>query len=123
MPGDPAQVLSLLSHELRGPLGVIRGYLRLLDQTPDLADAQARQAVTATLQASDRLAEILDQASLLAHLERGDLKIERRRVALADLLEAARQAVALPANAPAILLLGNVPAAELDADRARLSSA
>ena len=71
MPPDQSpRILSLLSHELRGPLGVIRGYLRLLEQAgPELSDSH-RQAVTAALKASDRAAELLDKASMLAQLQR-----------------------------------------------------
>jgi signal transduction histidine kinase len=122
-PLGPGQVLSLLSHELRGPLGVIRGYMRLLVQEPDLTADQSRQAVEATLSASDRVAEILDQTSLLAHLQRGDVKIKRKRVPLAPLLARALQSIDLAADAAASLALSEVPAVEVQADPDRLRTA
>ena len=73
-PEQSPRLLSLISHELRGPLGVIRGYLRLLEQTgPELSDSH-RQAVTAALKASDRAAELLTQTSMLA-----SCNVRRRR--------------------------------------------
>jgi signal transduction histidine kinase len=96
MPDDAPRVLSLLAHELRGPLGVIRGYLRLLDQSAAELSEQSRQSVAAALGASDRMAEVLDEASFLAHLRVGDVRLEPRQVPLPGLVRAAIQAAALP---------------------------
>ncbi len=73
MTSDPSgQLLSLLSHELRSPLGVIRGYLRLLDDPSGSLTAQQRQAVAAAIRAADQAAHLLGQASFLAQLRRGE---------------------------------------------------
>ena len=50
------------SHELRGPLGVVRGYLRLLEQRHAELSSQ-RQAVTARSGRSDRWSSMLDEVS------------------------------------------------------------
>src|SRR5688572_323275 len=59
MSDEMPRVLSLLSHELRGPLGVVRGYLRLIDQTATELSDRSRQSIAAALRASDRMADVL----------------------------------------------------------------
>jgi signal transduction histidine kinase len=82
-----ARLLSLTSHELRSPLGVVRGYLKWLEQHGDGLLEQHRQVVAASLRASDRLAEILAELSALAQLLRGDVAMAREPVPLAALAE------------------------------------
>src|SRR5262245_11175119 len=79
-------VLSLLSHELRSPIGVVRGYLRMLDRDESLSASQ-RQAVSAALRATDRSVDLLAQASQLAQMWRRETPISRQTVPLADLLQ------------------------------------
>ena len=80
------QVLSLLSHELRSPLGVVRGYLRLLNQHQGELSDTHQQAVTAALKASDRCVDLLMQASALAQMWRQETAIAQQPIAIADLL-------------------------------------
>ena len=47
-------LLSLASHELRQPTGVVRGHLRMLDRDPALHH-RFRQAVDEAIQAADRI--------------------------------------------------------------------
>ncbi|MGH9174698.1 MAG: histidine kinase dimerization/phospho-acceptor domain-containing protein, partial [Vicinamibacterales bacterium] len=118
-----ALVLSLLSHELRGPLGVMRGYLRLLDQTgPDLSD-QHRQAVSAALKASDLAADLLTQTSMLAQLQRHETPFDFKPVALEEMLTAAVDAVRFPQDPVVRLEVSDVPSARISADQALLGSA
>ena len=93
-PTDPSgRLLSLLSHELRSPLGVIRGYLRMLDSPGSALSNQQRNAVAGALKAADHLAHLLSQASYLAQLRRGDTPLDLVRVDVARVVEAAVQAV------------------------------
>ena len=98
MPDNPlAALLSLASHELRGPTGVLRGYLRLLEQDTTIG-VRPRRVVTEMTRASDRLAALLDELSELAQLQDGRLKLTLRSVALRSVLNQAVQAVELPEN-------------------------
>ena len=118
-----ADILSLLSHELRGPLGVIRGYLRLLEQaSPALTDAQQR-AVAAALKASDRTAELLTQTSLLANVQRGTVVLARRTVALADVLTNAVAEASRTSGKGLTFEPRDLPPARIDVDPAVLSNA
>jgi len=90
-------LLSLASHELRGPTGVVRGYLRLLEQDATLGD-RPRRVMTEMTRATDRLAALLDQLSELAYLKDGRIKLSLRSMSLRSVLNQAVQAVELPDN-------------------------
>jgi signal transduction histidine kinase len=90
-------LLSLASHELRGPTGVVRGYLRLLEQDATLG-VRPRRVMTEMTRATDRLAALLDELSELAHLKDGRIKLTLRSMSLRSVLNQAVQAVELPEN-------------------------
>src|SRR5690606_2842496 len=96
MDQDVSRLLSLVSHEVRAPLGVVRGYLRLLEQRgADLQEAH-RHAVAAALKACDRAADILGQVSTLAQLHRRDTPLSLRPTPLEPLLRSAIHNVSMP---------------------------
>lgn len=88
-------LLSLASHELRGPAGVIRGYLRILEQDPTLRE-RPRRVVADTTQAANRLVTLLDEVSELARLKDAALRPALRSMSLRSVLNQAVQAVTLP---------------------------
>lgn len=88
-------LLALASHELRGPTGVVRGYLRLLEQDATIGERPRKKMLEMT-RAAERLAAILDEVSELAHLKDGRLKLTMRRTSLRSVLNQAVQAVVLP---------------------------
>lgn len=90
-------LLSLTSHELRGPTGVLRGYLRLLEQDASLGE-RPRRLMTEMTRATDRLAALLDEVSELAHMKDGRIKLTLRSMSLRSVLNQAVQAVELPDN-------------------------
>lgn len=90
-------LLSLASHELRGPTGVLRGYLRLLEQDATLGE-RPRRVMTEMTRATDRLAALLDEVSELAHLKDGRIKLNLRSMSLRSVLNQAVQSVELPDN-------------------------
>jgi signal transduction histidine kinase len=114
------RLLSLISHEVRAPVGVMRGYLRLLEQRgPELSDQQ-RHAVSAALKAGERAAELLAQVSLLAQLARQETPFAFQPTALVEILGAATEGIALPEDqsrgAKVTLDLGPVTPREIRAD-------
>jgi signal transduction histidine kinase len=109
------QLLSLLSHELRSPVGVIRGYLRMLEQYGGLNEQQQR-AITAALKASDRLVAVLDQTSKFAQLRRDGRAVETVVVSIDEVLHAAADAVILPDEPPITLARGDFAAIPVRAD-------
>ena len=82
-----SRLLSLTSHELRSPLGVIRGYLKLLEKQEGGLTEQQKQVIAASLRASDRMAELLAEVSTFAHLHCGDTTLDRRPTSVASLVD------------------------------------
>ena len=112
------RLLALAAHELRTPAGVVSGYTRMLLQgrAGGLPDAQ-RAMLEAAGRSNDRLAELLDQMSELAHLEDGSATLATTAIDLAALASPADPA------APGPTVLPPLPAARLRADAARLRRA
>ena len=120
---DVGRLLSLISHEVRGPLGVMLGYLRLLEQRgPDLAEPH-RQAVTAALRAGDRAAELLAQVSLLGQVARRETPLDLQVMAVADALSLAARAVRLPEDPKVTLTIATQASGAVRADAALLVAA
>ena len=88
-------LLSLASHELRGPAGVLRGYLGLLEQDATLGE-RARRVMLEMSHATDRMVAILDELSDLAHLKDGRTKLTLKHTSLRSVLHQAVQAVEMP---------------------------
>ena len=117
------RLLSLISHEVRAPVGVIRGYLRLMEQQGEQLTHQHRHIISAALRASDRAAEILAQVSVLARLQRGEVEAAPVPTLLEPLLQAAMNDVALPTDPAVTLQLGESPATSIAADEGLLKAA
>jgi hypothetical protein len=72
MPVDTPKLLSILAHEIRGPVSALQGYLRVLDQQPHAAVPTAGQAATfatildAMRKSTSKLAALGTDASDLA---------------------------------------------------------
>jgi signal transduction histidine kinase len=90
-----AALLSLTSHELRQPTGVVRGYLRVLDQDPTL-NPRARKVVGEATGAADRLVALLDEIGELARLKDSAFRLPMKSMSVRSVLNQAVQAVELP---------------------------
>lgn len=94
-PVVPQSLLSVASHEIRGPIGVARGYLKLLQRDPSLSDASV-QAARGAIAAVDRVVSLLDEMTEYARLISGDVRLEPSEVSWLDLLNTAVNRAALP---------------------------
>jgi signal transduction histidine kinase len=63
---DYEKALNLLIHDLRAPLSVAQGYLRLLAQQRLETDADRQKALTQSMEALGRIARLCDEASAYA---------------------------------------------------------
>jgi signal transduction histidine kinase len=89
---DVPVTLRLLSHELRTPVGVIQGYLKML--VDGRVDDQTRPKVIAQLQqAASRVAVLSQQASDLSHWVSGAAARNHQDVAVVRLVEEIAQRV------------------------------
>src|SRR4051794_37088534 len=79
-PTDPnwSKLLSLAAHELRSPLTVVGGYIRMLlkESAGPLTDQQRRLLEEAE-KSYGRLTELVGEVSALGHLEAGDAPFNR----------------------------------------------
>ncbi|MCC7124881.1 MAG: HAMP domain-containing histidine kinase [Acidobacteria bacterium] len=121
-PAVPTAMLSAVSHELRGPLGVTRGYLRLLALRTDL-DERAMKAVTAAGRASDRMAELLDTLADYIRCARGDTALIQRPTALIHVLEHAAGMTTLTATETVRVRAEADTQIVVNADQTRLANA
>ena len=95
--GTIAALLSLAAHELRQPTGIVRGYLRALEQEPAL-NQRVRKITSEATSGADRLVELLDEIGELAKLKDGSVRLNLKSMSLRSVLNQAVQAAALPAS-------------------------
>jgi signal transduction histidine kinase len=115
--------LSLITHELRGPLNSINGYLDLLLE--DLAGAlseQQREFVQRARAGSEYLYTLLEDLLLTARVDAGQVRLKRERVRLVDLVEDVLEGLGLAARDAKVSLEVAIPSGlpALDADAVRL---
>jgi signal transduction histidine kinase len=84
-------LVSLMVHDLRNPLTGVLGLLQILEM--ELDDPIRRADAAAARQAAERLRETLDDMLQVRLLEEGRLAIERQQEQVANLIEAAVEAV------------------------------
>jgi hypothetical protein len=92
---ESSKVFSVLAHELRGPLGVLQGYLRMLRTRRTAEDPETRM-LTAMLDATGRISAVARQASELAVWCDDGPSGEESTLALRTLMERALASEHLP---------------------------
>jgi len=107
--------LNIASHELRGPMTVIKGYLTMLEAGAlgDMA-SKARSVLPLLISKSDEVNWMIEQMIEASRLEEGRLALKKRRRDIVDLTETAVEGVK-------VLLMGhdltfNKPHIPVDAD-------
>ena len=114
-------VLAMVSHDLRNPLGVILGIAEIL-QTHDLDDDRRHEQVEMVRRAADRMHRLVTDLLDLAGIEAGALRLVRTPVSVASLVEDAARHAARAAEEKGVELRVGVPDPDLtiSADRDRL---
>ncbi len=126
-PPDPnwSRLLGLAAHELRTPISVGSGYLRMLITSSDatLTDRQ-RQFIAESQKAWARMTALAEEMSVLAQLEKGEYRLDRQAIDLRKVLAEAIAALPPSADAPAeVRLTGDGASAPVQADGTRLRGA
>jgi signal transduction histidine kinase len=115
-----SEFVAKISHDLRTPLTVIRGYaftLRRRTQDPD--DARRLDAIS---RETDRLATLVDDLLTLSQAGAGALRVTIGRMVAADLLEEVAERVAPLAHEQSVEVTVETPLdLEVDGDRRRLA--
>lgn len=85
-----ANFLSLVTHELRSPLNTINGYLDLLlEGIAGEMSEQQQEFIRRARSGSEHLYSLLEDLLLASRADAGQLRLNRTRVVLADLVDAA----------------------------------
>ena len=115
-----SEFLSVASHELRGPMTVIKGYLTMLEEgSLGEMPARARSVLPLLISKSDEVNWMLEQMVEASRLEEGKLALKKRRLDIIELAGAAVDGVKMlvaghevtMAQAPSAIL------ADVDPDR------
>ncbi len=117
------EFLQLASHELRGPITLVRGYLSMMDE--GLLDADAVRRVAPMLTARlDGMSRVIEQMLDVARLEDPDAELERSPADLRDLVEDA-MAIVRPMATERHRILLETPRSPVvvDVDRSRIQTA
>ncbi len=73
-----------ISHEIRSPLNAIVGYAQLMERDPDNPPANALRVIH---RSAEHLSTLVEGLLDISKIERGRIRLNRDRVALADFLE------------------------------------
>lgn len=121
---DYPRLLSLAAHELRTPVSVIAGYVRMLQRDPGALSDQQRRIIDETARSCERLAALVNELSDVGKIDAGLNRFARNTLDLFPLVaEAVGDAVALLPEGPAVSLSGDDGGAEIEGDRTRLKAA
>jgi PAS domain S-box-containing protein len=92
---EKSDLVATISHELRTPMTAVYGAATtLLHREDQLSRDQHRQLLEMIAAESRRLAQITEEVLLTSQLDRGDLRIERQPVDVADVVRATVDALA-----------------------------
>ena len=119
-----AEFLRLASHELRGPLAVVRGYVAMLEEGAfgDISQAQRGVFPVITEKLSD-MNLLIDQMLETARLEDSQLQLAPERVDLREAVREAAEKAELGAGHPHRILVSDQDASlPVMADRSRLNT-
>mgnify|MGYP004442723273 CR=1 FL=1 len=81
------QMTSNINHELKTPIGVIRGYLETIADNPDMDDDTRNHFLVRARDNVERLCSLLNDVSTMTRLEEGTEKVPIASVNMYELLE------------------------------------
>jgi signal transduction histidine kinase/DNA-binding response OmpR family regulator len=117
-----SEFVATASHELRSPLTSIKGFVELLERSPDLTDRQ-RDFVDIILRSTDRLVDLVNDLLDVARIEADRFELDRRPI---DVGEEVREVAELMGPQLAdkrqrleVHIASALPAALADASRVR----
>jgi signal transduction histidine kinase len=119
--GGRAEIASMVSHEIRGPVTTIRGLASTGDRHWDkLPETERREFLQLIAQESERLLHIADETSMALKVDAGTLVYVRMP---ADLAEVVREAVEKASTGSHPVTEDLEPGISLPLDRARFAEA
>ena len=117
------ELMSILGHELRRPLTVIRGAATLLLQSRDEMPAESVSQLLALVDSHTLLmSDLIEDLLTVCHLEAGDVQIYSSAVKVANVVTPVVESLRKLEERP-ILVLGAAPDLAVDADESRAAQA
>lgn len=118
------EFISIASHQLRTPLGVMRGYLSMLIKGDfGSLKPKAKEAVEEVYQASLRLLKLSNDLLNVSQIESGSAVLNYKKVSLKELIEDIVEGAKIEAKNKKIVLktklASKLPMAEIDVDMIR----
>ena len=117
-----SSLLSVVSHEVRTPLAVIKGYSTMvLDYGHLLRSAEKRTYLEAIDKATDRLTEMVDGLFSMSRLEAGLLRVDKRLTSISKLIKevAVEAKIRAPGYEIVIDVGSRLPRVQIDESRIR----
>lgn len=116
------EMIGIVSHELRSPIGAVKGALRLLEaHLPDTVGERERKLVDLAHRNSDRLLTLVNDLLDLERLEDGSLPLELVDLPLDAVGGVVRDTLALAAQEAGVTLRFALAGARVQADPQRLA--
>jgi PAS domain S-box-containing protein len=103
------EVLGVVSHDLRNPLSVISMCTRVLLENPPESDAERRELLATIDESAQWMERMIRDLLDVSNIEAGVLSVERRKEAVAPIVERAVQMFAAPAAERSVSLYEDVP--------------
>lgn len=112
------ELIGLVSHELRSPLTTIRGALKLME-AQNVEDAKTRQLTAMASRGADRLLRLVDDLLDIERAESGEMKLDRKPIAIQALFEDTRDATTGAADVASVNVefQESLESVDVDADR------
>ena len=118
------EMISVVGHELRRPLTVIRGAATLmLDADGGLPPESALQMLHMIDSNVEVMSDLIEDLLLMVHIEAGDLRMFVEPLTVADLVAEAVEAQRGHSPQLAVTVLGAAPSVRVEADRQRVTRA
>lgn len=114
------QVISIVGHELRSPIGAVRGALQMLARRLPHLGGQERQLLDMATRNSDRLLKLVQDLLDYERLDAGAVSFDQTLVSGEALLEQAREVMTVAADAAQVRLVIEPAPAEVWADPNRI---
>ena len=82
-----SEFLANMSHELRTPLNIIIGFSQLMaDEVPGKINEEQRQCLSAVLDSSQHLLDLIDEVLYLSKIESGRTELKQKKIALSEVV-------------------------------------
>ncbi|HEX6548604.1 MAG TPA: HAMP domain-containing sensor histidine kinase [Candidatus Dormibacteraeota bacterium] len=114
------ETISVLGHELRRPLTVIRGAATLMLDDAGRVPTEYLLPMLALIDANvEEMSELIEDVLLMVHLEAGDLRLIEEPIEVAGLVEAAVERERGHTGEHPVTILGAAPGLQVEGDRDR----